>query len=218
MIHSIIHSLNIYKNHEEYFQTGLIALWDASKNFDENKFNKINKIFEIPLSKKLSKLSKGNASRVAFMLAISSNPELLILDEPTSGLDPIVKRKFLKLLVEVVSERGTTVVISSHNLSDLESICDQVVFLNNGEIIKDNTLDTLKTSMKKLQIIFKDTAPKDFEAWTEFINVCKLGRSYNVITENYSKELVEKLKEKGALFIEELDLTLEDMLIYTVEK
>jgi ABC-2 type transport system ATP-binding protein len=190
----------------------------AYRSFDENRFNEINKIFEIPLNKKLSKLSKGNSSRVAFMLAISSNPELLILDEPTSGLDPIVKRKFLRLLVEEVSERGTTIVISSHNLTDLESICDQVVFLNNGEIVKDNTLDNLKTSMKKLQIIFKDTAPEGFEAWQEFINVSKLGRSYNVITENYSEELVKKLKEQDALFIEELDLTLEDMLIYIVEK
>lgn len=190
----------------------------AYKNFNYDKFNEINKIFQIPLNMRLSKLSKGNAARVAFMLAMSSMPELLVLDEPTSGLDPIVKRKFLRLLVEDVSERGTTVIISSHNLSDLESICDQVVFLNDGEIVKDNTLDNLKTSMKKLQIIFKENAPVGFENWSDFINVDKLGRSYNVITENYSELLLQKLKENGALFIEELDLTLEDMLIYTIEK
>lgn len=190
----------------------------AYKSFDENKFNEINKIFELPLNKRLSKLSKGNASRAAFMFAISSNPKLLILDEPTSGLDPIVKRKFLRLLVEEVSERGTTVVISSHNLSDLESICDQIIFLDKGEIVNDSTLDNLKTSMKKLQIIFKDNPPEDFEGWSDFISVTKLGRSYNVITKNYSEELIKKLRASNALFIEELDLTLEDMLIYTVEK
>jgi len=188
----------------------------AYSNFDIDRFYELNAVFEIPLNKRLSKLSKGNASRAAFMLAISSKPELLILDEPTSGLDPIVKRKFLQILVEDVSERGTTVVISSHNLGDLENICDQIVFLNNGEIVKNNTLDNLKTSMKKLQIIFKDSVPEAFETWPEFINVSKLGRSYNVITENYSEELSNKLKENGALFIEELDLTLEDMLIYTI--
>lgn len=190
----------------------------AYNNFDIDKFYELNAIFEIPLNKKLSKLSKGNASRVAFMFAMSSKPELLVLDEPTSGLDPIVKRKFLQILVEDVSERGTTVVISSHNLNDLESICDQVVFLNDGEILKDNTLDNLKTSMKKLQIIFKDTAPSGFESWPEFINVTKLGRSYNIVTDNYSEELLTKLKNNGALFIEELNLTLEDMLIFAVEK
>ncbi|ERI92809.1 ABC transporter, ATP-binding protein [Clostridiales bacterium oral taxon 876 str. F0540] len=190
----------------------------AYDNFDIDKFYELNAVFEIPINKKLSKLSKGNASRVAFMFAMSSKPELLILDEPTSGLDPIVKRKFLQLLVEDVSERGSTVVISSHNLSDLESICDQVVFLNNGEILKDNTLDNLKTSMKKLQIIFKDTAPSGFESWPEFINVTKLGRSYNIITDNYNEELLAKLKVNGALFIEELNLSLEDMLIFSVDK
>lgn len=190
----------------------------AYKNFDEIRFNKINKIFEIPLQKKLSKLSKGNISRVAFMLTLSCNPELLVLDEPTSGLDPIVKRKLLTLLVEDVSERGTTVIISSHNLTDLESICDQVVFLNNGEVVKDNSLDNLKTSMKKLQVIFKDTAPADFENWSEFLHLEKFGRSYNIITEHYTEDLAARLKENGVLFIEELNLTLEDMLFYTVEK
>lgn len=190
----------------------------AYENFNVDKFYELNAVFEIPLNKKLSKLSKGNASRVAFMFAMSLKPDILILDEPTSGLDPIVKRKFLQILVEDVSERGTTVIISSHNLSDLESICDQVVFLNDGEILKDNTLDNLKTSMKKLQIIFKDTVPSDFESWPEFINVTKLGRSYNVVTDNYSEKLLAKLKDNGALFIEELNLTLEDMLIFAVEK
>lgn len=190
----------------------------AYSKFDETRFHEINKIFEIPLKQKLSKLSKGNASRVFFMLALSLRPELLVLDEPTSGLDPIVKRKFLKLLMDEVGERGTTVVISSHNLYDLESICDQVVFLNNGEIIKDNSMDNLKTSMKKLQIIFKENPPSDFENWNDFINISKIGRSYHVITKSYTEELVNRLKINGALFIEELDLSLEDMLIYTIEK
>ncbi|MCM8709530.1 ABC transporter ATP-binding protein [Clostridium sp. SYSU_GA19001] len=190
----------------------------AYKTFDITRVLELNSIFQIPRKKKISKLSKGNVSRVAFIFAMSIKPELLILDEPASGFDPIVKRKFHQILIEDVSKRGTTVVISSHNLSDLENICDQVVFLKDGEIIKDNTLENLKTSMRKLQIIFKDKAPENFENWNEFLKVEKLGRSYNVITESYNKELVQKLKETEALFIEELDLTLEDMLIYTVEK
>lgn len=188
------------------------------KTFDIDTFLKLNSIFELPRNKRLSKLSKGNASRAAFIFAMSIKPELLILDEPTSGLDPIAKRKFFQALIEDVSERATTVIISSHNLADLESICDQVVFLKDGEIVQDNTMENLKTSMKKLQIIFKDNAPDHFEDWTEFLNVAKLGRSYNAITKEYNEKLVSKLKENGALFIEELDLTLEDMLVYTVEK
>jgi ABC-2 type transport system ATP-binding protein len=190
----------------------------AYREFDEKRFHEINEIFQIPLKQRLEKLSKGNASRVFFMLAMSQRPELLVLDEPTSGLDPIIKRKFLKLLLEDVYERSTTVIISSHNLSDLESICDHVVFLDNGEIVKDSSLDNLKTTMKKLQIIFSDNPPEDFINWKEFIRVDKVGRSYNVVTAEYNEALTTKLRESGAMFIEELDLSLEDMLIYTVER
>lgn len=189
----------------------------AYKGFEKKRFYELNHIFEIPLGKKLSKLSKGNALRVAFMLALSLRPELLVMDEPTAGLDPIIKRKLMQVLIEEVAEKGTTVIISSHNLSDLENICDQVVFLKQGEVIKDDTLEGLKTSIRKLQVIFKKEAPKDFEKWEEFLSVTKLGRSYNVITKNYDNQLVEKLNKSGAMFIEELELALEDILIYTIE-
>ena len=189
----------------------------AYESFDENRFKELNNIFVIPLQQKLSKLSKGNAARVHFMLALSIRPQLLVLDEPTSGLDPLVKRKFLRVLMEEVSERKTSIIISSHNLSDLESICDRVIFLDNGSIIKDNSIDELKTSMKKLQIIFKMDAPEDFQAWSEFISFEKFGKSYNVITTDFNDALTSKLKVAGAMFIEELPLSLEDMLIYTLE-
>lgn len=187
------------------------------KNFDMNKFYELNKTFNAPLNSKLEKLSKGNVAKVFFMLALSINPKLLVLDEPTSGLDPIAKRNFLKMLVDEVYENKTTVLISSHNLNDLEAICDKIIFIDNGEIVENNSLDNLKSEMKKLQVIFKDKAPSDFNKWPEFIAVEKFGKSYNVITSNYSERLINKLNDSGALFIEELDLTLEDMLVYKME-
>ena len=190
----------------------------AYDTFDENRFAELNGSFNIPLNQKVEKLSKGNISRLMFMLALSFRPKVLILDEPTSGLDPIAKRKFLKILVSDVSERETTVLISSHNLADLESICDHILFIDNGEIVKDNSLDTLKTTIKKIQVIFKDNAPANFEKWPCFLNVSHVGKSYSIVTNNFNEDLVDKLRENGALFIEELDLSLEDMLVYTVDK
>ena len=187
------------------------------KDFSYEKFNKINELFNVPLNTMLSKLSKGNITRVFFMLALSINPDILILDEPTSGLDPMAKRKFLKLLLNEVYERNITVIISSHNLNDLESICDQIVFIDNGKIVENTSLENLKYAMKKLQVIFKNKAPDNFEKWNEFISVERIGKSYNVITSNYDDNLTKKLKENEALFIEELDLSLEDMLIYKME-
>ena len=186
----------------------------AYKNFSEERFNKLNEVFEIPLNKKLSKLSKGNISRVHFMLALSINPKVLILDEPTSGLDPIVKRKFLKILLDEVYERKTTVIISSHNLSDLETICDKVIFIDNGKVVEDSSVENLKGKMKKIQVIFKGYAPENFEKWDGILNIVKIGKSYNIIVDNFGESLVNKLKAEGALFIEELDLSLEDMMVY----
>lgn len=187
------------------------------KNFSYDKFNEINQTFNVPLNSILSKLSKGNITRVFFMLALSISPQILILDEPTSGLDPMAKRKFLKLLLSEVYEKNITVIISSHNLNDLESICDHIVFIDNGEIVENNSLENLKYSMKKFQVIFKNQAPENFEKWNEFISVEKIGKSYNVVTSNYDENLTNKLKENEVLFIEELDLSLEDMLIYRME-
>lgn len=187
------------------------------KNFSYDKFNKLNEIFDVPLYSMLSKLSKGTITKVFFMLALSINPEILILDEPTSGLDPMAKRKFLKLLLSEVYEKNITVIISSHNLNDLEAICDHIAFIEKGEIVENNSLENLKHSMKKLQVIFKNQAPENFEKWDEFISVEKIGKSYNVVTSNYNENLTKKLKENDALFIEELDLSLEDMLIYRME-
>lgn len=187
------------------------------KNFSYDKFNKLNEIFDVPLYSMLSKLSKGTITKVFFMLALSINPEILILDEPTSGLDPMAKRKFLKLLLSEVYEKNITVIISSHNLNDLEAICDHIIFIEKGEIVENNSLENLKNSMKKLQVIFKNQAPENFEKWDEFISVERIGKSYNVVTSNYNENLTKKLKENDVLFIEELDLSLEDMLIYRME-
>ncbi|MGL5085534.1 MAG: ABC transporter ATP-binding protein [Clostridium sp.] len=186
----------------------------AYKNFSEERFNELNAVFEIPLKKKLSKLSKGNISRVHFMLALSICPEVLILDEPTTGLDPIVKRKFMKILLDEVYERKTTVIISSHNLSDLETICDKVVFIDKGKVVEDSSVETLKGKMKKIQVIFKGDCPENFEKWNGVLNVVKIGKSYNLIVDNFGEDLTNKLVACGALFIEELDLSLEDMMVY----
>ena len=95
-------------------------------DFNEERFYNINKIFKIPLNKRFLQLSKGMKMRVNLMLAFSLNAELLVLDEPTSGLDPILKEKVLKIIMEEVSTGDKSVVISSHNLTELERVCDDI--------------------------------------------------------------------------------------------
>ena len=190
----------------------------AYKDFNEDKFHNINKIFNIPLKKRFYQLSKGMKTRVALMIAFAQEADYLILDEPTSGLDPILKNKFLKLLVNEVAQRDVTIIISSHNLSELERICDDVVIIDGGEIFYQNTLENMKNKIKKLQVAF------DCPIYEEDLNIkgifkmSRVGRVFTIITDSYDEVFLGELNKFNPLFVEEIDLSLEDIFIYKVEK
>lgn len=186
------------------------------KEFNLERFRKLNKIFKLPEKSYVFRFSKGMKMRLSIMLNLCIMPEVLILDEPTSGLDPVIKRKFMNLLLDEVAERQTTVFISSHNLSDLERICDGVAIINQGEVKYSNSIENMKNKIKKLQVAFIDDAPEDIDKWEEIIKVNKVGRVYHLITKDYNEELMDKLKKLRVHFIEELDLSLEDMFLYTL--
>lgn len=186
------------------------------KSFDRNRFYKLNEVFQLPEKKSIRRFSKGMKMRLSIMLNLSIMPEVLVMDEPTNGLDPIVKRQFLNILLEDAAERGTTVLISSHNLGELERICDSIAILNNGEIKYSNSIENMKQSIRKIQVVFKEYPPEDLEKWDEIIKVEKIGRVHNIVTKNYNKEFVDKLNNCEIMFHEEIDLSLEDMFIYSV--
>lgn len=188
------------------------------KSFSYDRFKELNKIFKISENKRIRELSKGMKMRVSLMLNLSIYPEILILDEPTSGLDPIIKRKVMNLLVEEVSKRGTTIFISSHHLEDLERVCDCIAIMEKGEIKYINNIENMKNSIKKLQVLFKDKSIiNEIKKYEEVMTIENIGRINYIITKNYTKELKEKLMVNGAEFIEEIDLSLEDMFIYSTE-
>lgn len=186
-------------------------------NFDEDKFYKINKIFKIPLNKRFLQLSKGMKMRVNLMIAFSLNCELLVLDEPTSGLDPILKEKVLKIIMNEVYSKEKSVIISSHNLGELERICDEILILNEGKIEYHNSLENIKRNIKKIQVAF------DMPVYEEDLNIdgifsiSQVGRVFTIITESYDDDLKEKLNKFNPLFIEEIDLSLEEVLIHRLE-
>ena len=188
----------------------------AYEKFDEEKFHKLNDIFKVPLKKRFTNLSKGMKMRVALMLAFSQQAEYLILDEPTSGLDVMLKKTLLKLIVKEVAERKVTVLISSHNLLELERICNDVVILSNGKVTYENTLEDMKNKIKKLQIAF------DAPIYEEDLNIRgiykmqRVGRVFTIITDNYSEELIKEINKYNPLFIEEIELSLEDIFVYMV--
>lgn len=184
-------------------------------NFSRKDFERYNEIFKVKVDKKVTQLSKGMQMRVSFMLHLASNPKVMVLDEPTSGLDAIAKKQLLDLLIEAVEERQMAVLISSHHLTELEKICDEVTFINQGRVAYQSTIDDLKSSIKKLQVVFEEEAPEDFMKWSEFVNIEKLGSVYYGITDCYTQDLENKLKDAGARIVEPIGMNLEEIFIYT---
>ncbi|SHH12364.1 ABC transporter ATP-binding protein [Clostridium grantii] len=185
------------------------------KNFDMNKFNRINKVFNIPLNSSVKKLSKGMNMRFSILLALCINPEVVILDEPLSGIDPIVKSQILKLLIEEVSERETTVIISSHNLSQLEKICDTIAVMNNGEIKHFSSLDEMKENFRKLQLVFKDSSLVKIENLPGIVSFNNIGRVHTFVTSKYD-DFKKALTGIELVLCEEIDLSLEDIFIHSL--
>lgn len=189
----------------------------AYKNFDEEKFKELNKEFKMNTKKRFFQLSKGNKMKFAIMMAMCIQPEYLILDEPTSGIDPIFKRKFIEMLLNEVAEKGTTIIISSHNLSNVERICDTVAILNNGKVTAVSSIDDMKNKIKKLQVAFKAAIKEEELKIHGVVKIENVGRVYNIVTTDYGAELIGKINSLNPLFVEELDLSLEDIFIYTIE-
>ena len=185
--------------------------------FNEEKFYKINKIFKIPLNKRFLQLSKGMKMRVNLMIAFSLNAELLVLDEPTSGLDPILKEKVLKLIIEEVSDGDKSIIISSHNLIELERICDDVLILNEGKVEYHNTLDNIKRNIKKIQVAFDMPVYEEDLNFPGIFNISQVGRVFTIVIEDNEDEFQKFIQKFNPLFVEEIDLSLEEVFINRIE-
>lgn len=183
------------------------------KNFNEDRFYKLNKIFKIPINKRFMQLSKGMKVRVNLMLALSIDSEVIILDEPTSGLDPILKKKVIEIIGKEIQDKNKSIIISSHNLSDLEQVCDDILIISNGTVNYYNSLDKLRKNIKKVQIAFDKPIYEEDLKIEGVTSIKSVGRVFTLITENYNEDFIKKLESKGPLFIEEIDLSLEEIFI-----
>lgn len=189
----------------------------AYGNFNYEKFYKINKIFKIPLNKRFLQLSKGMKMRVSLMLALSLDCELLVLDEPLSGLDPILKNKVLKIIKMEVEDKNKSVIISSHNLIELERFCDDILIINNGKVEYYNSLKKVKENFKRYQIAFDMPVYREDLYFPGIINISQLGRVFTIEIEGSFNEFKSNIEKFKPLFIEEIDLNLEEIFISKIE-
>jgi ABC-2 type transport system ATP-binding protein len=187
---------------------------DMYPKFDEVLFKKIMNCFPAINPKKMVRtLSKGMQKQVAFMLSIAARPELMILDEPVDGLDPVMRRQIWSLIMSDVSENGLTVLVSSHNLRELEDVCDHVGIMNNGKILIERSLDELQTSITKIQIAFDGdmpALPPEIEVLKKITN----GRVHTLIVKGEPRAAERAIGALNPLLMDVLPLTLEEIFIY----
>ncbi len=150
-----------------YFGNGsvknMLDFYKRIYDFDFERFEKLKTVFQnIKPEMKFKRMSKGMQKQAAFWLAICCRPEFLILDEPVDGLDPVMRRQIWSLLLQDVAERGTTVLVSSHNLRELEDVCDSVGIINKGKKLLEKSLSSLQGETKKIQLGFAKNCVPDF--------------------------------------------------------
>ncbi len=155
--------------------------------------------------------------RLAFMLEVSKEPDYLIMDEPTSGLDPVAKAKFFELLIHEVEQREIGVLISSHNLSGLENICDSVTMMHQGKVERQLSMEDMKSELTKLNVVFEGGASKSIYDMPQILKIRNVGSIYTMVVKEYNEAFAGKLKEKGASLIEPVELSLEELFVVLEE-
>ena len=185
---------------------------DLYPGFDEACWQKLAPAFSLDETRPVRKLSKGQQKQAAFWLALSLRPDLVILDEPVDGLDPVMRRQVWSLLLSDVAERGTTVLVSSHNLRELEDVCDHVGILDKGRMLVERSLSELQENLVKIQLALPDGA--ELPEGLEILHESRTGRLRQLILRGRAEELTEKLRAAGPLFMDLLPLNLEEIFIY----
>ena len=184
------------------------------RNWDEDRYMTLREVFTFDEKKRIKHLSKGMKTQLLLLIALSCKPEVILMDEPTSGLDPFIRKEVLNLIVQYVSSRSTSVLISTHNVSELEQICDTVGFINKGEMKLQQDMDNLKTSYKKIQIAFKDEMSEEFKKEFKPHISKKYGKIYEIIVNMDYKVFESNVKKDQPLFVEHIDMTLEEIFLF----
>lgn len=187
---------------------------DVYPIFNVERYEAIKKIFDIDEKRQIRKLSKGMKKQVAFWLSLSAMPDILILDEPLDGLDPVMRKQVLNLVIADVADREMTVLVSSHNLRELEDICDWVGIIHKGKMILEKPLDDLKGSVHKYQIVLEGKDEDVFSGMENVLHTSRTGSVWSVIVRGDAEITDRQMSALAPVLCERVSLTLEEVFIY----
>ena len=183
--------------------------------FDQARYQALKDVFTtVDERQSIRRLSKGMQKQSAFWLALCCRPDVLVLDEPVDGLDPVMRRQVWSLLMGDVAEHGTTVLVSSHNLRELEDVCDHVGILSRGKVLIERSLSDLQENVVKMQVVFQEKQLPQLPADLEILNISQVGRIHTLIVRGNATEVTNRLAAYAPILMEALPLTLEEIFIY----
>lgn len=181
-------------------------------SFSMERYEKLRGVFSLDEKMPIRRMSKGMQKQAAFWLCMCMRPEILVLDEPVDGLDPVMRRQIWSIIMSDVTEHGTTVLVSSHNLRELEDVCDHVGILDHGHLLLERSLSELQENISKIQVALPDGA-----VLPEGLNVVhqsQTGRLQTIIVRGEADKIMALVQEAQPLFADALPLSLEEIFIY----
>ena len=180
--------------------------------FSAERYERLRAVFGLSETQPLRRMSKGMQKQAAFWLAMSCMPDYLVLDEPVDGLDPVMRRQVWGLVMQDVAERGTTVLVSSHNLRELEDVCDHVGIMDRGRMLLERPLAELQENTVKIQLALPEG--RELPKALELLHCAETGRLRTLILRGQAEELTAKLAACEPFFMDVLPLSLEEIFIY----
>lgn len=185
--------------------------------WDEERFKQLCEIFPIETNRKIINMSKGMQRQASLILAFAARPKYLFLDEIFDGLDPVIRKLLKSLIISDVAENDMTCIISSHNLREIDDICDKIVLLHKGELVTNNDTDELKNKMHKIQLAFNDMPDGDIFNGLDVQITRQVGNYYCLMARGDIDEIMDKLNALNPSFIESVPSTLEEVFISEME-
>lgn len=185
--------------------------------FDEEYAVSLAKMFKLDQNRKISTFSKGMKRQCALIASLATNAEYMFFDETFDGLDPVVRNTMKKLIAKKMSEQNTTIIMTSHNLRELEDICDRLGLLYKGGILFESEIDNLKTNMYKVQISFAQEKKKEDFKGIDILSFKKVGSIITLVIKDEKKTSRKILEKMKPVILDYLPLTLEEIFIYEME-
>lgn len=226
----LVHGQNVYENPaikaemaaipDELYYFNSASTRDMMKfyrglypQFDDKRYDALREAFpEVDENQPIRRLSKGMQKQAAFWLAMSLRPDVLVLDEPVDGLDPVMRRQVWNLVLADVAENGTTVLISSHNLRELEDVCDHVGIMNGGKVLLEHPLAELQANIVKVLVALPDDA--ELPEGLDILHQSSQGHLYTLIVHGDAAEVTNRLSTAQPQYLDVVPLTLEEIFIY----